>query len=158
MNIFNTNYVPLVKLVMIKERFLPYASEKLYTPKRVARMVNRIVEGADREYLIAVSLNEAKEPVGVEIIAIGSMNAAYAEVREIFKHAILTGATGLVLVHNHPSSGDLEPSDSDWHMTERIRQAGELLGIKVFDHIIIGEDGAFVSLLEMERWNESKAA
>lgn len=157
MNIFNTHYVPLVRLHMVRERFLPYGSERLYTPERVADMVSRIVEGADREYLLAISLNEAKEPVGVEIIAIGSLNRAYVDVREVFKHAILTGASGLILAHNHPS-GSLNPSEGDWQMTEKLRQAGSLLGIEVLDHIIIGDDGKYTSLKESEKWNKCKAA
>lgn len=158
MNIFNTHYVPLVKLHMVKERFLPYGSEKLYSPQSVASMISRIVEGADREYMLVVSLDGAKQPVGIEIIAIGSLNRAFVEAREIFKHAILTGAAGLILVHNHPS-GDLEPGESDWNMTKRLRQAGSLLGIEVLDHIIIGgEEGSYTSLQELGRWDEYTAA
>ena len=157
MNIFDTQYVPLVKLHMVKERFLPYGSERLYTPQRVVAMVNRIVEGADREYLLVVSLNEVKEPVGVEVVAIGSMNKAYVDAREVFKHSILTGAMGLILVHNHPS-GHIKPSESDWITTQKLRQAGALLGIEVCDHIIMGDDGKYTSMQELERWNEYKVA
>ena len=157
MNLFDTNYVPLVKLHMVKERFLPYGKEKVYTAENVANMVRRLVEGADREYLMVISLDGAKQLVGVEIVAVGTLNCAYAESREIFKHAILAGAAGLILAHNHPS-GCTEASESDWQMTEQVRQAGNLLGIEVYDHIILGEGGEYRSLRECEQWNRNNVA
>lgn len=157
MNLLDTNYVPLVKLHMVKERFLPYGKEKVYSSEDVAGMIRRLVEGLDREYLLVVSLDGAKQLVGVEIVAMGTLNRAFAEAREVFKHAILTGAAGLVLAHNHPA-GNPAPSKSDWKMTEQMRRAGDLLGIKVYDHIILGEAGEYTSLRECEQWNHNNVA
>lgn len=157
MNLFETNYIPLIKLHMVKERFLPYGKEKIYSPEDAARMVGRIVEGMDREYLLVVSLDGAKQLVGVELVAMGTLNQTFAEAREIFKHAILLGAAGLVIAHNHPS-GCLEASESDWKMTEQMKRAGELLGIEVYDHIILGEDGEYISLRECEQWDKNNVA
>ena len=74
------------------------------------------------------------------------MNASFASPREIFLEALRHQAVSLILVHNHPS-GDPEPSLEDIRLTKRIREAGELLDIRLLDHIIIG-DNSYVSLKE----------
>ena len=79
-------------------------------------------------------------------IAIGGLNVSAVESREVFNEAIKAGSASIILVHNHPS-GDPAPSKEDIAFTKRIAEGGEILGIKVLDHIIIG-NGAFVSLKE----------
>jgi DNA repair protein RadC len=74
-----------------------------------------------------------------EIISIGILNASIVHPREVFKSAIKESANSIILVHNHPS-GDSEPSVEDKEITERLMEAGELLDIKVLDHVIIGKD------------------
>ena len=81
----------------------------------------------------------------------GSLTAALVHPREVFKAAILSNAAALILVHNHPS-GDPTPSAEDRAITERLRQVGELVGIRVLDHVVIGDEGQFVSLAEQEGW------
>ena len=71
-------------------------------------------------------------------MSIGTVNVSLAEPREIFKHSILNNAAGIILVHNHPS-GDCEPSREDRRLTKRIEKCGELLGIEMYDHVIIGD-------------------
>ena len=101
--------------------------------------------------MLAISVDAKNKPVGIEVVAIGSLNVAYVEARDLFKHAILSNASGIVLVHNHPS-GDVTPSVEDWHLTYRIMQAGALLGIELLDHIIIGDNEEFVSLSQTKEW------
>jgi len=79
-------------------------------------------------------------------VSIGSLNASIVHPRETFKRAISHSAAAIILVHNHPS-GDPTPSKEDIALTARMVEAGTLLGITVFDHLIIG-DGVFVSLKE----------
>ena len=146
MDVLNTNYVPLVRLHAVKERFVPYGVEgNINTPEKVVKMVSRLLKEADKEIMLAISVDAKNKPVGIEVVAIGSLNVAYVEARDLFKHAILSNASGIVLVHNHPS-GDVAPSVEDWHLTYRIMQAGALLGIELLDHIIIGDNEEFVSL------------
>mgnify|MGYP005750445937 FL=1 len=76
----------------------------------------------------------------------GSLNAAVMEPREIFKSSILSNAASIILLHNHPSD-DLQPSKEDINLTRRIELAGELLGIPLLDHIILGR-GRYMSLRE----------
>lgn len=134
-------YVPLVRLSMIKEKEVPYTAEIINEPEKVAELAGTILKDADREYLLVLSVDSKCRPLAVEIVSIGTVNATLAEAREIFKHAILTGAAGIIIVHNH-ISGDCTPSKEDEEMTRRISESGKLLSIPVRDHVIIG-DGYF---------------
>lgn len=100
----------------------------------------------DREHFKVILLNTKNHVLGIESISVGSLNASLVHPRELFKKAILKSAAGIILVHNHPS-GDPQPSEEDKQVTCRMKEAGEIIGIEVLDHIIIG-DGRFVSLRE----------
>lgn len=78
------------------------------------------------------------------MVSRGSLNASIVHPREVFRPAILGSAASVILVHNHPS-GDPEPSEEDLSITRRLAQVGELLGIPVLDHVVVGKRG-FVSL------------
>lgn len=120
-------------------------------PADVAGLLVERTRGLDREQFYTVLLNTKNHVLGVELIAIGSLNAAIVHPREIFKAAIRRSANAMILVHNHPS-GDPTPSPEDRALTRRLVQAGNLLGIAVLDHVIIGEH-RHVSLREIEdRW------
>lgn len=134
-------YVPLVRISMVKEKKVPYTSEVINGPEKAAKLAETILKDADREYLLVISVDSKGRPLAIEIVSIGTVNATLAEPREIFKHAILANAAGIILVHNHPS-GDCIPSEEDEEMTRRISESGKLLGIPVRDHVIIG-DGYF---------------
>lgn len=82
----------------------------------------------------------------VDCVSVGSLNQSIVHPREVFKTALVSSAAALVLVHNHPS-GDASPSSEDIAITRRLKEAGELLGIKVLDHVIVG-DKEYVSFVE----------
>lgn len=126
---------------MVKEKEVPYITGAVNEPEKVAELAETILKGADREYLLVLSVDSKGRPLAMEIVSIGTVNATLAEPREIFKHAILANAAGILLAHNHPS-GDCTPSKEDEEMTKRISESGKLLGIPVRDHVIIG-DGYF---------------
>ena len=132
------NYVPFVRVRMVRERELPYAMEEIDGPEKVAAFTRKFLAGADREYLLALSIDNAGKLAAIEVVSIGTVNATLAEPREIFKHAILANAAGIVMVHNHPS-GSCVPSEEDRETTKRIKKAGKILGIPLMDHIIVGE-------------------
>ena len=132
-------YVPWIRLRVEQEKNLPCAVDKLDSPDKVSEFALQILKGADRECLLVISVNTKCKPLAVEVVSIGSVDFSYAVPREIFKHAVLCNASGILLVHNHPS-GDCEPSKADLDITERIRKAGEILGVDVFDHVIVGEE------------------
>lgn len=100
----------------------------------------------DREQFIIACLNTKNEPTNILVVSVGTLNKAIVHPREVFKTAILSNAASIVAFHNHPS-GNSEPSQQDIELTNRLYEAGELLGIKLLDHLIIG-DRTFTSLKE----------
>ena len=103
-------YIPLVRLSVIKEKEIPYAAGTINNPEKVAEFARNILNGADREHLLVLSIDSKCRPLAIEIVSIGTVNATMAEPRETFKHAVLAGAAGIILAHNHPS-GDCTPSE-----------------------------------------------
>jgi DNA repair protein RadC len=83
-------------------------------------------------------LNTKNKVAGAHIISQGSLSASIVHPREVFKAALLNNSASIILAHNHPS-GDPEPSREDVETTKRLVEAGEILGIRVLDHVIIGE-------------------
>ncbi|MFT4309342.1 MAG: RadC family protein [Candidatus Woesearchaeota archaeon] len=96
----------------------------------------------DKEYFIALLLDTKNKIIREETISIGTLNSSLVHPREVFKNAIKESANSIILVHNHPS-GDPEPSEEDIEITRILMRAGELLNIKVLDHVIIGKEGYY---------------
>lgn len=99
-----------------------------------------------KEYFMTMHLDGKNRVVCMDMVSIGSLNQSIVHPREVFKTACLSNAASLILVHQHPS-GDATPSREDLEITRRLKEAGELMGIKVLDHIIVG-DGEYVSFVE----------
>ena len=99
------------------------------------------LQTADREVFGILTLNARHIATRRIIVSIGSLNASIVHPREVFRAAILHSAASLVLVHNHPS-GDPEPSEEDLSITRRLVSAGEILGIGILDHVVIGSRGS----------------
>jgi len=95
---------------------------------------------SDREILLSVMLTVKNDLIGVETVSIGSVTASTTTPRDIFKSAILANAVAIIVCHNHPS-GELVPSKNDIEITKQLIAAGELLGIKVLDHLIVSNKG-----------------
>jgi DNA repair protein RadC len=97
---------------------------------------------ADREIFLSILLATTLQLIGVESVATGGLNQCAISPADTLKSAIISNASNLILIHNHPS-GSLQPSDSDIKLTETITKCGDLLGIHVTDHLIIGADGYY---------------
>ena len=93
-----------------------------------------------QEYFVCLTLDGANRLITKRIITIGTLTSSLVHPREVFAEAITDRAASIIIAHNHPS-GNLQPSDADRAVTERLREAGELLGINLVDHIIITRDG-----------------
>jgi len=104
----------------------------------------------EREVFYVLLLDGKNRVQGEVQVSEGSLTAALVHPREVFAPAIRAAAAALVLVHNHPS-GDPTPSAEDCAITQRLRQVGELVGIRVLDHVVIGR-GRWASMAEGERW------
>ncbi len=92
----------------------------------------------DREAFFVLFLDQKHNLIGIEMISLGSLTASLVHPREVFRPAIRAGAAAIAFVHNHPS-GDPTPSMEDISLTRRLKQAGELIGIWVIDHVIVGD-------------------
>jgi len=93
-----------------------------------------------KEVFLGVYLNARNYIIRKEEISVGTLDMSLVNPREVFGPALTDGAKSIILIHNHPS-GDPEPSEADFEITKQIKKAGDLLGVKVIDHIIIGGKG-----------------
>lgn len=119
---------------------------RLLSPESVASYYMQEMRHLSREQIILVMLDSKSKILKDMIISSGSVNASILAPREIFLNALKYGAVNIILLHNHPS-GDPTPSKEDINSTRRLIDAGNLIGIKLIDHIIIG-DNRFISLKE----------
>lgn len=115
-------------------------------PEQVAAYYREDLRHMEQEQFFLMMFNTRQMLIGERMMSKGTVNASLAGTREIYIEALRYQAVSLILVHNHPS-GDPEPSKEDILLTERVRKAGELMGIRLLDHIVIG-DSAYVSMKE----------
>ncbi len=104
----------------------------------VYKIFKRLSE-CDRERFYSIHLGACNNVIGVDMVSQGCLDSAIVYPREVYKPALLSSASSLIFVHSHPSA-NTHPSTEDWYLTKRLKEAGELLGIRVLDHVIIGHD------------------
>lgn len=121
---------------------------KINSPKDVVNLLMESLKNNKREHFKILLLNTKNVVISIEDISIGSLNSSIVHPREVFKKAIKRSSASVILVHNHPS-GDPTPSKEDIKVTRRLIESGEILGIKVLDHIIIGYN-KYTSLKELD--------
>ena len=114
------------------------------TPEDVLGLVRGRLKGKKKEHFLALLLDTRSRLIKVAEISVGSLDSSIVHPREVFKEAISATAASVVFVHNHPS-GDPAASEDDIGLSKRLAEAGEIVGIDVLDHIIIG-DKKFLSL------------
>ena len=127
--------------VLVKEKSCNCTGvETLNTPSLIAEMFNVVfrLNKQTEEYLYMIALDNKGKPLGVFEISHGMVNMTICNPREIFIKALLCGASGIVIAHNHPS-GDTTPSKEDIESYNRLKEAGKLIGINVLDSIIVGD-------------------
>jgi len=114
------------------------------TPEDVAGLVQARLRGKKKEYFLALLLDTRNQLIRVAEISVGSLDSSIVHPREVFKEAVSASAASVIFVHNHPS-GDPEASEDDIKLTKRLAEAGEIMGVDVLDHIIVG-DKKYLSL------------
>lgn len=142
--------INLQRLVMVKEKATRYElSVSLNRPSEVAEMLQTVtqMQDAPEEQFWMVCLDTKNKIAGLHLVAQGNLNSAIVHPREVFKRALLNNASSIILAHNHPS-GNPEPSQQDVDLTNRLAQVGDLVGITVLDHIVLGDAGCYLSLKE----------
>jgi DNA repair protein RadC len=107
------------------------------TPEDVMGLVGNRLRDKKKEYFLTILLDTRNQLIKVAEISVGSLDTSIVHPREVFKEAISASAAAVILAHNHPS-GDAQASPDDIKLTKRLAEAGELVGIDVLDHIIIG--------------------
>ena len=101
----------------------------------------------EKECFVCITLNGSHKIIGVYVVSQGLVNRTLVLPREVFRPAISDNATAVIIAHNHPS-GNLEPSIEDREVTKRMKQAGDLIGIKVLDHLIVAPSLGYFSFVE----------
>ena len=138
----------LYNLRLIKEKEFVYnAKLDIASPQDVYDCVVKLFEldKYTEEKFIIITLNTKLEIVGAFDVSTGDLSSSIVNPREVFKRAMMNNAAGIICVHNHPS-GNPKPSKQDEYVTKRLCDAGNMIGIQVHDHIIIGNNGRFISL------------
>ncbi len=108
------------------------------TPEEVVNLVKGKLKGKKKEHFLALLLDTRNQLIEVAKISVGSLDTSVVHPREVFKEAISASAASVIFVHNHPS-GDPTTSEDDIKLTKRLAEVGEIMGIDVLDHIIIGD-------------------
>ena len=140
--------ISVVSLRLVREKDSYYSSKFIRNPGDLAQIVKKFLGQADREVFLTVNMSTANTVNSIHVVSVGTLDRAIVHPREVFKTAILSNAANIALAHNHPS-GELNPSQEDIAMTKQLVQSGDLLGIKVLDHIIIAGD-RYLSFLEQK--------
>jgi len=137
---------PVFSRETIRENMPTYIATERYTsPLQVFEMFRELIVET-KEHFLALHLDGKNRIICLDRVSVGSLNQSIVNVREVMKSVLLSSAAAIILVHNHPS-GDPEPSGEDLSITKRLKESGDLIGIPILDHIIIGE-GQYVSFVE----------
>ena len=133
---------------IITEEMSPYVEplKKFSSSKQVFETF-KFLQNETKEYFITLHLDAKNRICCIDEVSIGSLSQAVVHPREVFKTALLSSAAAIILLHNHPS-GDPTPSREDIELTKRLKEAGEVIGIRVLDHIIIGDN--YVSFADQD--------
>jgi DNA repair protein RadC len=137
------------KVVLVKEKVgryeLPRETRSPEEAYNAIKIITNVQEEAQEVFGILV-LNTKNKIVAVHEVSRGALNSSLVHPREVFKPAVLHNAASIICFHNHPS-GNPEPSREDIEITNRLVEAGKIMGIEILDHIIVGDD-RYVSLKE----------
>ena len=135
-----------ISILSLKEEYTDYPTRPIMSsPEKVYEILKPLFL-QDRETFYLLSLNTKNGIIAIRTISIGSLNANVVHPREVFKAAILDSASSVIVAHNHPS-GDPIPSREDLAITTKLVETGNIIGITLTDHVIIG-DGRHYSLKE----------
>lgn len=126
--------------------FQAFREISLSSVASVYAYLKKVYAGLLQEHFIVLFVDAKNRPFRKEVVSMGTLNQTLVHPREVFRAAVRAGANALLLAHNHPS-GDPEPSPEDISVTRRLAEAGEILGIPILDHLVVG-DGRFVSFRE----------
>ena len=132
--------------IRLEEGRTLYSSEPVSNAQTAVEIMQAELSRYDREVVCIVTLNTRKQPINFNMVSMGTINTSIVDIANVLKTCILSNAESFIMLHNHPS-GDPTPSAADIETTSQLESAGAMLGIRVVDHIVIG-DGSYVSFRE----------
>ena len=130
------NELQIVNIRLVREPSL-YSEKQLDSPQAVLELMAGELAQYDREVFCILNLKSNGQVINMNMVSMGTLDAALVNPREVFKSSILSNASGIIAVHFHPS-GNIKPSKEDVLLTKRLRKCGSLMGIELLDHVIIG--------------------
>jgi DNA repair protein RadC len=135
------------ELMEVREDLAAYLPpDRRYTsPEQISKIFSFLLTEA-KEYFFTMHMDGKNRISCIDCVSVGSLNQSIVHPREVFKTALLSSAAAIILVHNHPT-GDPSPSSEDIAITRRLKESGEIIGIKVLDHVIVGK-GEYLSFVE----------
>jgi len=135
-----------IETIKVKLKIREETQQSVNSPAEVARVAREIFTllDADQEHFILLALDSKNQIKGYKVISSGGQASADPDMKIVFRSALFLGAISIIVAHNHPS-GDPEPSEEDRQFTKKLKEAGELLTIRVLDHLIIGDNDRWYS-------------
>ena len=132
--------------VRIREAVVRYRGSRrrvvgaMRSPEDVARFVRGVIGNDAREHFVAILLDGRHRPIAYQVVSIGTATASLVHPREVFQAAVGIGAVAVIVAHNH-TSGDPSPSREDREVTDRLNRAGEVMGIRLLDSVVVADSG-----------------
>src|SRR6266487_4030767 len=139
--------VPIYKISLVREGRVACYEQQIRSSANASTILQNYLADVDREHFVVLLLNQKNRVIGIHTVSVGSLTASVVHPRETFKAAILANAAAIICGHNHPS-GNCQPSREDRALTQRLVEAGKLLGIAVLDHVIIGDENKYFSFAD----------
>ena len=130
---------PRYRVTLVCETEGTALPELIQDSRTAVSMFRPCFEGLDREHFLVCGLDAKHRVIGINLVSVGSLSLSIVHPREVFKPLIVMNAAAWLCSHNHPS-GDPAPSQEDRLLTKRLREVGDLLGITLLDHVILGDE------------------
>ncbi len=136
-----------VKIQMVKDKDFNYNSKIIRTQQDIVKYINEIeqLDKASEENIFLICLNTKNQIVAYTQLAKGSISSCNLDMKSVFKMILLSNSSKFILVHNHPS-GNAQPSNEDYIITNRVLELSKLMDVQFLDHIVIG-DNSFISCM-----------
>lgn len=146
------NELEVVNIRLVKEPSL-YSEQTLDSPQAVVELMAKELSQYDREVFCILNMKNNGQVINMNLVSVGTINASLVIPREVFKNSILANTSAIIGLHNHPS-GNVKPSKEDMIVTRKLQKCGQLLGIELLDHIIVGgTNGKMLSFREEKMLN-----
>jgi DNA repair protein RadC len=145
-------YIQSQKLSMVQEPTTIIPDSKITDSRQLSESLRQLISGSNfdlsyQEHFFVLGLSQRNKVTIFAHISTGGTNCTVVDKKVIFSHLILSGSQAFILCHNHPS-GNMTPSDQDRKVTNELKQAGGLLDIRLFDHIILSPDSEYYSFAD----------